>query len=273
MGPPGEKEKGKEKQRLREGEEMQRMKGEAEGAADLEVKAGSRGRWAGPGRRECTESGGSVWPQECGRPPWEENQQPLGKGGHSSLCRLLVALLSLCEGLGGHPALRLKPSDPRADLDSIISLAKNLLSDTKHLFHLFKSRYPAEGEHKMDTLPMLSMSAVELSSIQVPGGLARLSADLQNYQKHVEWLRRAGSVLRPLELDLGALHARLERLLKRLEHLMFKLSLPRPTDPLPSLPSHGTHWAVVQAGHALFHSLHLYLDWTARALVLIRNKL
>ncbi|XP_034613212.1 interleukin-11, partial [Trachemys scripta elegans] len=190
-----------------------------------------------------------------------------------SVCRLLVALLSLCEGLQGLPAPRLKPSDPRADFDSIISLAKNLLSDTKHLFHHFKSRYPAEGEHKMDTLPVLSMSAVELANIQVPGGLARLSADLQNYQKHLEWLRRAGSVLRPLEPDLGALHARLERLVKRLEHLMSRLNLPRPSDPLPVLPSHGTHWAVVQAGHALFHSLHLYLDWAARALVLIRNKL
>ncbi|EMP31717.1 DNA replication complex GINS protein SLD5 [Chelonia mydas] len=29
-----------------------------------------------------------------------------------------------------------------------------------------KSRYPAEGEHKMDTLPVLSMSAVELANIQ-----------------------------------------------------------------------------------------------------------
>lgn len=55
---------------------------------------------------------------------------------------------------------------------------------------------------------------------QVPGGLARLSADLLNYQKHLDWLRRAGPVLRPLEQDLGALHARLERLVKRLEHLV-----------------------------------------------------
>ncbi|EMP28790.1 hypothetical protein UY3_14088 [Chelonia mydas] len=54
---------------------------------------------------------------------------------------------------------------------------------------------------------------------------------------------------------------------------MSRLNLPRPSDPLPVLPTHGTHWAVVQAGHALFHSLHLYLDWAARALVLIRNKL
>uniref|UniRef100_A0A8C0GUS4 Interleukin 11 n=1 Tax=Chelonoidis abingdonii TaxID=106734 RepID=A0A8C0GUS4_CHEAB len=187
-----------------------------------------------------------------------------------SVCRLLVALLSLCEGLRGLPAPRLKPSDPRADFDSIISLAKNLLSDTKHLLHHFVRLICRAG-------PGCSVGApwpwVTPSLPQVPGGLARLSADLQKYQKHLEWLRRAGPVLRPLEPDLGALHARLERLVKRLEHLMSKLNLPRPSDPLPTLPSHGTHWAVVQAGHALFHSLHLYLDWAARALVLIRNKL
>ncbi|XP_030400843.1 LOW QUALITY PROTEIN: interleukin-11 [Gopherus evgoodei] len=185
----------------------------------------------------------------------------------SSVCRLLVALLSLCEGLRGLPAPRLKPSDPRADFDSIISLAKNLLSDTKHLFHHFKSRYPAEGEHKMDTLPVLSMSAVELANIQVPGGLARLSADLQNYQKHLEWLRRAGPVLRPLEPDLGALHARLERLVKRLEHLSVQTcNLARPSDPLPTLPSHGTHWAVVQGRPRPLHTAcTLYLEWAGPA--------
>uniref|UniRef100_A0A8C8SCA6 Interleukin 11 n=1 Tax=Pelusios castaneus TaxID=367368 RepID=A0A8C8SCA6_9SAUR len=191
-----------------------------------------------------------------------------------SVCRLLVALLSLCEGLGGHPAPRLRSSDPRADLDSIISLAKNLLSDTKHLFHHFPVNTGGNladlGGPQVSVAPM---PCVNPSLPQVPGGLARLSTDLQSYQKHLEWLRRAGPVLRPLEPDLGALHTRLERLLKRLEHLMLKLSLPRPSDPQPSLPSHGTHWMVVQAGHAIFHSLHLYLDWAARALVLIRNKL
>ncbi|KAH1181073.1 hypothetical protein KIL84_002007 [Mauremys mutica] len=232
--------------------------------------AGGEPAAPGEGGAQCVGSSGAPHPRASVHGQQGAAQQGawLGwrRGAGGNVCRLLVALLSLCEGLRGLPAPRLKPSDPRADFDSIISLAKNLLSDTKHLFHHFKSRYPAEGEHKMDTLPVLSMSAV-------PGGLARLSADLQNYQKHLEWLRRAGPVLRPLEPDLGALHARLERLVKRLEHLMSKLNLPRPSDPLPTLPSHGTHWAVVQAGHALFHSLHLYLDWAARALVLIRNKL
>ncbi|XP_015269874.1 PREDICTED: interleukin-11 [Gekko japonicus] len=136
------------------------------------------------------------------------------------LCRVLVMLLSLCEGFWAVPGPRLRPSDPRAEFDSIVNLARNLLSDTKNLFNHFKNRYPAEGEHKLETLPVLSMNAVELANIQ-----------------------------------------------------MVKLSLPRPNDPLPTLPSHGTHWSVVQAGHAIVHSFHLYLDWAARALVLIRNKL
>ena len=57
-------------------------------------------------------------------------------------------------------------------------------------------------------------------SPQPPGALSRLSADLQRYQRHLEWLRRAGPALRPLEAELGALHARLERLLRRLDHLV-----------------------------------------------------
>ncbi|XP_048372686.1 interleukin-11 [Sphaerodactylus townsendi] len=189
------------------------------------------------------------------------------------LCQVLVTLLSLCEGFWAAPGPRLRPSDPRAEFDSIVHLARNLLSDTKNLFNHFKNRYPAEGEHKLETLPVLSMNAVELANIQISGGLARLSSDLQCYQRHFEWLRKAAPLLRPMEHDIGTVHVRLERLLKRLEHLMVKLSLPRTNDPLPTLPSHGTHWSVVQAGHAIVHSFHLYLDWAARVLVLIRNKL
>ncbi|XP_062992968.1 interleukin-11 [Elgaria multicarinata webbii] len=187
------------------------------------------------------------------------------------LCQVLVALLSLCEGLRAAP--RMRPNDHRAEFDSIVNLARNLLSDTKNLFNHFKSRYPAEGEHKLETLPVLSMNAVELANIQVSGGLARLSSDLQCYQRHFEWLRKAAPLLRPMEHDISTVHNRLERLLKRLEHLMAKLSLSRPNDPVPTLPAHGTHWSVVQAGHAIVHSFHLYLDWAARVLVLIRNKL
>lgn len=136
-----------------------------------------------------------------------------------------------------------------------------------------RSRFPAEGEHKLDSLPVLSMSALELSNIQPPGALSRLSADLQRYQRHLEWLRRAGPALRPLEAELGALHARLERLLRRLDHLLSRLSLSRPNDPHPALPPPGSPWAAVQAAHAVLRGLHLHLDWASRALVLLRNRL
>nr|XP_020654447.1 interleukin-11 [Pogona vitticeps] len=190
----------------------------------------------------------------------------------SSLCQILVMLLSLCEGLWAAPGPRPRP-DTRSEFDSVVNLARNLLSDTKNLLHHFKNRYPAEGEHKLETLPVLSMNAVELTNIQVSGGLARLSSDLQCYHRHFEWLRKAASLLRPMEHDISTVHNRLERLLKRLEHLMTRLNLSKTNDPLPTLPSHGTHWSVVQAGHAIIHSFHLYLDWAARVLVLIRNKL
>ncbi|XP_063157932.1 interleukin-11 [Candoia aspera] len=185
----------------------------------------------------------------------------------------VVMLLSLYEGLWAAPNPRLKPTDPRIEFDSIVILARNLLSDTKTLYSHLKKHFPAEGEHKLETLPVLSMNAVELANIQVSAGLARLTSDLQCYQRHFEWLKKAATLLRPMEHDIGTVHTRLERLLKRLEHLMTKLNLTLPNDPLPTLPTHGTHWSVVQAGHAIVHSFHLYLDWAARVLVLIRNKL
>ncbi|KAM6452628.1 LOW QUALITY PROTEIN: interleukin-11 [Liasis olivaceus] len=189
------------------------------------------------------------------------------------VCQMVVMLLSLYEGLWAAPNPRLKPTDPRSEFDSIVLLARNLLSDTKTLFNHFKKHFPAEGEHKLETLPVLSMNAVELANIQVSAGLARLTSDLQCYQRHFAWLKKAATLLRPMEHDIGTVHTRLERLLKRVELLMTKLNLTRPNDPVPTLPTHGTHWSVVQAGHAIIHSFHLYLDWAARVLVLIRNKL
>lgn len=56
---------------------------------------------------------------------------------------------------------------------------------------------------------------------QLPGVLTRLRADLFSYLRHVQWLRRAGGPsLRTLEPDLGALQARLDRLLRRLQLLV-----------------------------------------------------
>ncbi|NXH17635.1 IL11 protein, partial [Bucco capensis] len=114
----------------------------------------------------------------------------------------------------------LRPPDPRVELDSVTSLAKGLLSDTKDLLATLKSRFPAEGEHKLDSLPVLSMSALELANIQQVAALWRLSSDLQRYRRLLEWLRRAGSGLRALEPELSSLQGRLERILRRLELLV-----------------------------------------------------
>uniref|UniRef100_A0A8C7DSB7 Interleukin-11 n=1 Tax=Naja naja TaxID=35670 RepID=A0A8C7DSB7_NAJNA len=193
-----------------------------------------------------------------------------------SVCQIVVMLLSLYEGLWAAPNPRLKPTDPRTEFDSIISLTRNLLTDTKTLSNHFKKHFPADGEHKLETLPVLSMNAVELYGfpfLQVSAGLVRFASDLQSYQRHFEWLKKAATWLRPMEHDIGTVHTRLERLLKRLDHLMTKLNVTRPNDAFPTLPTHGTHWSAVQAGHAIVHSFHLYLDWAARVLVLIRNKL
>lgn len=53
-----------------------------------------------------------------------------------------------------------------------------------------------------------------------------------------------------------------------------RLNVARPSAPPGALPAAaGAPWGAVQAGHALFQSLHLYLDWAARALVLLRNRM
>ncbi|XP_053547002.1 interleukin-11, partial [Bombina bombina] len=190
-----------------------------------------------------------------------------------SFCQLALAVLSLCEGLWAVPLLRPKP-DPKMDFDSILQMAKHLLSDTKHLFHHFKSKYPLEGEHKLDTLPVLSMNAVELSNIQVTTGLTKLSLDLLIYQKHFDWLKKAAHVVRPLDNEFTIIHNRIDKLVKKMDHLMIKLNIARVSDPpLPQLPNSTTQWSVVQIGHAIFHHFHLFLDYTTRVLVLMRNKL
>lgn len=64
---------------------------------------------------------------------------------------------------------------------------------------------------------------------QLPGVLTRLRADLFSYLRHVQWLRRVGGPsLRTLEPELGALQARLDRLLRRLQ-LLVQHSSPSPS--------------------------------------------
>ncbi|NXE03192.1 IL11 protein, partial [Chaetorhynchus papuensis] len=175
------------------------------------------------------------------------------------------------------PRPRPPPADTRGDLDSVIHLAKALLGDTKAFLGGVKSRFPAEGEHKLDSLPVLAMSALELPNIQASALGGRLGSDLLRYQRLLEWLRGGGGALRGLEPDLGALRSGGERLRGRLEHLMSRLSLPRPAAPrggaVPVSPPPVSPWGAVRGGDAVTRGLHLYLDWAARGLVLLRNRL
>ncbi|MEE6483195.1 hypothetical protein FKM82_013462 [Ascaphus truei] len=151
-------------------------------------------------------------------------------------------------------------------------MAKHLLGDTKRLFNNFKAKYPLEGEHKLDTLPVLSMNAVDLSNIQVTTGLTKLTSDLFTYQKHFDWLKKAAHVVRDHEFT--SIHNRIDKLVKKMDHLMIKLNIARVSDPpVPQLPNSTTQWGVVQTGHAIFDHFHLFLDYATRVLVLMRNKL
>ncbi|XP_030053685.1 interleukin-11 [Microcaecilia unicolor] len=193
---------------------------------------------------------------------------------NSGVYQLVLALWSLYEGMQAIPLLRTKAHDPRADLDVIVHLTRHLLGDTKKLFHHFKTKYPLEGEHRLETLPTLAMNAVDLSSIQVSPGLTKISSDLLVYQQHFDWLKQMIHAIRPLERDFNAVHSSIDKLLRKLEHLMAKLNMLRASEPPTSpLPASATHWSVIQSGHAIFHDFHLFLDWAARALVVIRKKL
>ncbi|XP_063291635.1 interleukin-11 [Pelobates fuscus] len=191
-----------------------------------------------------------------------------------SLCHFALTILSLNEGLWAFPLSKTKPSDPKVEYENILTIAKHLLSDTKHVYHNFKAKYPSEGEHKLDTLPTLSINAGELSSIQVPSGLTKLSTDLFLYQKHFDWLKKAAHAIRSMDHEFTSIHNRIDKLVKKIDLLMIKLNIVRVSDPpLPQLPNSTTQWGVVQAGHAIFHHFHLFLDYATRVLFLMKNKL
>lgn len=128
-----------------------------------------------------------------------------------------------------------------------------------------RDKFPAEGDHNLDSLPTLAMSAGALGALQVragvkwesggsregegapgvhtltlfpqlPGVLTRLRADLLSYLRHVQWLRKAGGPsLKTLEPELGALQARLDRLLRRLQ-LLVRPDIPDPDPAWSRIP-------------------------------------
>ncbi|XP_018081759.1 interleukin-11 [Xenopus laevis] len=186
----------------------------------------------------------------------------------SSLCQIALTVLSLCEGL------RAVPLKPKVEFDDLLNMAMHLLRDTKQSYHNFKAKYPSEGEHKLDSLPVVSMNAVEISNVQIHTSLLKLSTDLFIYQKHFDWLRKAAHAIRPMDHEFNGIHNRIEKLLKKIDLLMIRHHMPRVTEPVaPQLSNSTTPWGVIQSGHAIFRHFHLFLDYATRVLVLMKNKL
>ncbi|XP_075393546.1 interleukin-11 [Tenrec ecaudatus] len=198
----------------------------------------------------------------------------------NSVCSLILVVLSLWPdsvlALGPPPGPPKIPPDSRAEVDNTVLLTRALLVDTRQLVAQLRDKFPADGDHSLDTLPTLAMRAGTLGALQLPGVLTRLRTDLLSYLRHVQWLRRAGvPSLRALEPELGNLQARLDRLLHRLQLLMARLALPQasPDPPVPPLASPASAWGVVRAAHAILGGLHLTLDWGVRGLLVLRNRL
>ncbi|KAM9632316.1 interleukin-11 [Trichechus inunguis] len=202
------------------------------------------------------------------------------KASREGVCRLLLVVLSLWPDSafapGPPPGPPRASPDPRAELDSAVLLTRALLADTRQLAAQLKDKFPAEGDHSLDSLPTLAMSAGALGALQLPGVLTRLRADLLSYLRHVQWLRRTGGPsLRTLEPELGTLQARLDRLLRRLQLLMSHLALPQasPDPPAPPLAPPASAWGGIRAAHAILGGLHLTLDWAVRGLLVLRTRL
>ncbi|XP_064150336.1 interleukin-11 isoform X2 [Loxodonta africana] len=196
------------------------------------------------------------------------------------VCRLVLVMLSLWPDSifapGPPPGPPRASPDPRTELDSAVLLTRALLADTRQLAAQLRDKFPADGDHSLDSLPTLAMSAGALGALQLPGVLTRLRADLLSYLRHVQWLRRTGGPsLRTLEPELGTLQARLDRLLRRLQLLMSRLALPQasPDPPAPPLAPPASAWGGIRAAHAVLGGLHLTLDWAVRGLLMLRTRL
>ncbi|XP_019566481.2 interleukin-11 [Rhinolophus sinicus] len=196
------------------------------------------------------------------------------------VCCLVLVALSLWPDIAAAPGPPPGPprasADPRAELDSAVLLSRSLLADTRQLAAQLRDKFPADGDHNLDSLPTLAMSAGALGALQLPGVLTRLRADLFSYLRHVQWLRRVGGPsLKTLEPELGGLQARLDRLLRRLQLLMSRLALPQapPEPPAPPLAPPASAWGGIRAAHAILGGLHLTLDWAVRGLLLLKTRL
>ncbi|MBZ3871231.1 Interleukin-11 [Sciurus carolinensis] len=221
-------------------------------------------------------------PANC---PWALHPEP----PISSVCHLVLVVLSLrldrVVAPGPPPGPPRVPPDPRADLDSAVLLTRSLLADTRQLAAQLRDKFPAEGDHNLDSLPTLAMSAGALGALQRDKFPAEGDHNLDSLPTlamsagalgALQWLRRAGGPsLKTLEPELGALQARLDRLLRRLQLLMSRLALPQtaPDPPAPPLAPPASAWGGIRAAHAILGGLHLTLDWAVRGLLLLKTRL
>ncbi|KAK6468646.1 interleukin-11-like [Huso huso] len=138
-----------------------------------------------------------------------------------------------------------------------------------------KSHSDADGDHKLDSLPVLSVSATNLSTAQVKSTLSKLLSDLFSYEKHFDWLRRVSE--RPHHGHLpkvGGVLTHIRNMIASLQHQMIQLNVPRPPPPSPSLPPpHPPVWEAVQTAHAILKSFRLFSDWSVRALLSLSDRL
>ncbi|KAI4558182.1 hypothetical protein MJT46_012824 [Ovis ammon polii x Ovis aries] len=87
------------------------------------------------------------------------------------VCCLVLAVLSLwpdrAAAPGPPPAPPRASPDPRAELDSAVLLTRSLLADTRQLAAQLRDKFPADGDHSLDSLPTLAMSAGALGALQM----------------------------------------------------------------------------------------------------------
>ncbi|KAG5201181.1 hypothetical protein JEQ12_005715 [Ovis aries] len=105
------------------------------------------------------------------QPPAPCPGESLPCGDMNSVCCLVLAALSLwpdrAAAPGPPPAPPRASPDPRAELDSAVLLTRSLLADTRQLAAQLRDKFPADGDHSLDSLPTLAMSAGALGALQM----------------------------------------------------------------------------------------------------------
>ncbi|XP_028677883.1 interleukin-11 [Erpetoichthys calabaricus] len=188
-----------------------------------------------------------------------------------SLGQAPLALLSVFASLTGVTSA---PFRFHPDFDVLVNHAQALLKESKQALHLLKKVSSLEGEHKLESLPVLAASATDMSNIQVKATLSKLLSDLRAYEKHIEWVKATSEKHHHVQLPkMHAVLSRLQNFAGSLEHQIVKLGLVPPKSPSPALPPLNSNtWSVIQASHAILQNLRLFSDWAVRALLALTGK-